>query len=111
MYIKIQSCIEEINQIYQTGFKITKETLMDDLKAVLVYLEERRQHEQIEFVYGIGKHKSTLQKFTEELRTFRELQEQYNIHNLIFEGRNSYSKTDPDATFMHMKDVICVTPS
>ncbi|ODA39377.1 transposase [Desulfosporosinus sp. BG] len=31
-------------------------------------------------------------------------QENYNKHNQFFEGRNSYSKTDPDATFMHMKD-------
>ncbi|KUO74304.1 MAG: hypothetical protein APF77_21110 [Clostridia bacterium BRH_c25] len=31
-------------------------------------------------------------------------QEKYDLHNQLFEGRNSYSKTDPDATFMHMKD-------
>lgn len=104
MYIKIQSCIEEINQSYQTGFKITKETLMDDLQTVLDYLEDKRQQEQIEFVYGIGKRKTKLQKLTEELQDFQKRQEQYNIHNRIFEGRNSYSKTDPDATFMHMKD-------
>ncbi|HEX3046882.1 MAG TPA: IS1182 family transposase [Bacillota bacterium] len=104
MYVKIQSCLEKINQEYQTSFKITKETLVDDLKAVLTYLEDKRQQEQIEFVNGIGKRKSKLQKLTEELRTFQERQEQYNIHNQIFEGRNSYSKTDPDATFMHLKD-------
>lgn len=104
MYLKIQSCIEETNEAYQTGFKITKETLMDDLKAVLAYLEDKRQREQIEFVYGIGKRKSKLQKFTEEFKTFHERQEQYNTHKQIFEERNSYSKTDPDATFMHMKD-------
>jgi transposase len=104
MHVKIQSSIEKINQAYQTSFKITKETLMDDLKVVLAYLENKRQQEQIEFVCGIGKRKSKIQKLMEELRTFQERQEQYNIHNQIFEGRNSYSKTDPDATFMHMKD-------
>ena len=104
MHVKIQSWIEEINQAYQTRFKITEETLVDDLQAVLAYFEDKKQQEQIEFVNGIGKRKSKLQKLTEEIRTFQERQERYNIHNRIFEGRNSYSKTDPDATFMHMKD-------
>lgn len=104
MYVKIQSCIEKINQTYMTGFKINKETLLYNLKTVLTYLEDKRKQEQIEFVHGIGKNKSQLQKFIEELQTFYERQEKYNTHRQLFEGRNSYSKTDPDATFMHMKD-------
>lgn len=104
MFEKIQSCIEEINTIYETGFKVSKETLLNDLNIVLTYLKDKREQEQIEFVKGIGKRKSKLQKFTEALQEFYARQEQYNAHNQLFEGRNSYSKTDPDATFMHMKD-------
>lgn len=104
MFVKIQSCIEDINLTYMTCFTVTKETLLSDLKSVLSYMEEKRKQEQIEFVHGIGKRKSKLQKFTEELETFYERQEKYDAHNRLFEGRNSYSKTDPDATFMHMKD-------
>ncbi len=104
MFIKIQSCIDKINLDYVTSFTVTKETLLDDLKIVLTYLEERRKQEQIEFVYGIGKRKSKLQKYTEEIQTFYERQEKYNTYNQLFEGRNSYSKTDTDATFMHLKD-------
>ena len=104
MFEKIQFYIEEINQTYITGFPITKETLLSDLKQMLFYLEEKKQEEHIEFVYGIGKRKSKLQKFMEELQDFFKRQENYDIHNRLFEGRNSYSKTDPDATFMHMKD-------
>lgn len=104
MFEKIQSCIAEINLTYMTCFTVTKETLLSDLKSVLSYMEEKRQQEQIEFVQGIGKRKSKLQKFMEELTTFYERQEKYDAHNQVFEGRNSYSKTDPDATFMHMKD-------
>lgn len=104
MFIKIQACIKEINLIYMTDFTITKETLLDDLKNILSYMEERKQKEQIEFVHGTGKRKSKLQKFTEALQVFYERQEKYNTHNKLFEGRNSYSKTDTDATFMHMKD-------
>lgn len=58
----------------------------------------------IEFVHGIGKCKTQLQRFIEQLKKFKERQEKYNAHNQLFEGRNSYSKTDIDATFMHMKD-------
>lgn len=104
MFVKIQSCIEEINSTYMTGLKVTKETLLDDLKITLSYLEEKREQEQMVFVHGIGKRKSKLQKFTEELQEFYNRQEKYDTHNQLFEGRNSYSKTDPDATFMHMKD-------
>jgi transposase len=104
MFVKIQSLIEEINLAYMTSFKVAKETLLDDLKTVLSYLEEKRQQEQIEFVHGIGKRKTKLQKFVEKLQEFYTSQEKYNTHNQLFEGRNSYSKTDPDATFMHMKD-------
>lgn len=35
---------------------------------------------------------------------FKERQEKYDTHNELFSGRNSYSKTDTDATFMYMKD-------
>lgn len=28
----------------------------------------------------------------------------YELYNSLFDGRNSFSKTDTDATFMHMKE-------
>ena len=104
MFLNIQTCIEAINRTYQMSFTITKDTVLDDLHKALSYLEEQRQKEQVEFVHGIGKRKSVLQKFMEELQAFSERQEKYNTYNQLFEGRNSLSKTDPDATFMHMKD-------
>lgn len=104
MYLKVQSCIEKLNQIYMTEFKINKETLLYDLKIIIAYLEDKRKQEKIKFVHGIGKSKSQLQKFIEELQTFYERQEKYDTHNQLFKGRNSYSKTDWDATFMRMKD-------
>jgi len=104
MFAKIQSCLEAINLAYVVNLKVAKETILEDLKAALAYLEEKRQQEQIEFVQGIGKRKSKLQKFTETMQEFYNRQEKYDAHNQLFNGRNSYSKTDPDATFMHMKD-------
>jgi hypothetical protein len=65
---------------------------------------EKSSEEHIEFFHGIGKRKSKLQKLKEELETYYERQQNYIKHNNLFDGRNSYFKTDTDATFMHMKD-------
>jgi transposase len=83
---------------------VAKENIIDQLQSILLYLDEKREKEQIQFVHGIGKRKSKLQKYYESLQDFKERQERYDSSNQLFEGRNSYSKTDPDATFMHMKD-------
>jgi transposase len=56
------------------------------------------------FVYGRGKRKSELQRDTEQLIEMLERREKYEKYNETFNGRNSFSKTDPDATFMRMKD-------
>ena len=59
----------------------------------------------ITFVHGPGRRKSEAQKEWETLdelrRRWREYEEKLAI---MGDGRNSYSKTDPDATFMRMKD-------
>lgn len=67
-------------------------------------LIEIKEKNSIEFVYGKGKRKSKLQKYLEALEEFIEKQSKYDEYNGIFNGRNSFSKTDKDATFMHMKE-------
>ncbi len=56
------------------------------------------------FVYGRGKRKSELQRDIEFLRGLLFRKDKYARYQETFQGRNSFSKTDPDATFMHMKD-------
>lgn len=104
MFEKIQTYISEINSDYLTEFVVTKEKPLEGLQKALAYLEEKRKSENIAFVHGIGKRKSKLQRQIENLKEFKTRQEKYDFHNQLFEERNSYSKTDPDATFMHMKD-------
>ena len=61
--------------------------------------------ENIEFVYGKGKRKHTLQREYEMLNDWKERLEDYQKHlEIMGEHRNSYSKTDHDATFMRLKD-------
>ena len=58
-----------------------------------------------ELVAGKGKRKSKEQREWEGLEMLREHWEQYaEALEIMGEGRNSYSKTDSDATFMRMKE-------
>ncbi|MCR4772358.1 MAG: IS1182 family transposase [Oscillospiraceae bacterium] len=68
---------------------------------LLAQLEERVD---FPFVYGRGRRKSELQRDIELLRGLLTRKEKYQSYDETFRGRNSFSKTDPDATFMHMKE-------
>lgn len=56
------------------------------------------------FVHGRGKRKSELQRDVELMRELLARKQKYRQYDETFRGRNSFSKTDPDATFMHMKE-------
>lgn len=104
MYEKIQNCIEALNYLWRGTLSVSRESTAEDLAAVLVFLKERCEQEGVIFVQGRGKRKELLQRYVETFEKFLERQCKYDHHNTHFTGRNSYSKTDPDATFMHMKD-------
>lgn len=56
------------------------------------------------FVHGRGHRKSELQRDIEALRKLKAKKAKYAAYQDTFRARNSFSKTDPDATFMHMKE-------
>lgn len=56
------------------------------------------------FVHGRGKRKSELQREIEEYEALLTRKVKYESYQDTFDGRNSFSKTDKDATFMHMKE-------
>lgn len=57
-----------------------------------------------QIVKGRGKRKSKEQKYLELCAEYLEKYQKYSNHFKNLNGRNSYSKTDIDATFMRMKD-------
>ena len=67
-------------------------------------LEQLEAKVDFNFVHGRGKRKTDLQRDIEQLRELLARKEKYRQYNETFRGRNSFSKTDPDATFMHMKE-------
>ena len=74
------------------------------LKKLRKALYSIKEQEQIEFVYGTGRRKSMLQKHIELLESYLDKFKEYNKKIHTCGERNSYSKTDPDATFMRMKE-------
>ena len=62
------------------------------------------RNKKIEFVHGIGRRKTQEQREYEHLAEVLERIAKYKLHLRIMGDRNSYSKTDHDATFMRMKE-------
>jgi len=104
MFLNTQAVVEHVNYEYMQSFKVEEETRIQDLKKICRYLEDVCMQRGVQFVHGRGKRKSKTQKDLEQFRVFLERQIIYDWHTASFNGRNNYSKTDPDATFMHMKD-------
>lgn len=78
----------------------------DVLKALeIIFVQIERECKDIEFVHGKGKRKPQLQKDYEQIKEWKERLKSYENHlEIMGENRNSYSKTDHDATFMRMKE-------
>lgn len=63
------------------------------------------QAEEITFVHGTGKRKTPRQREWEKRNALLSKWEEYEAKLTVMgKTRNSYSKTDPDATFMRMKE-------
>ena len=59
----------------------------------------------VKFVHGTGRRKAPEQRAYEKLHALLAKWEDYEKKLFTMgNGRNSYAKTDPDATFMHMKE-------
>ena len=104
LLIKIAALIAECEQLYGIQIVHGDTVKMKHVKRLRKKLYALKQEENIEFVHGIGKRKSPLQKSIETLEGHLERLKGYTKKLHICGKRNSYSKTDPDATFMRMKE-------
>ena len=84
---------------------IQGEITKDKLRSVITNKRKRMAELNIEQVHGRGHRKSQLQRDYEELSSLLEKWLKYEGQlRTMGSDRNSYSKTDPDATFFRMKD-------
>ena len=74
------------------------------LKKLRKRLYAKAEAENLDWVTGKGHRKKPLQKAIETVNAWLEKWKKYTQDLHICGDRNSYSKTDHDATFMHMKE-------
>lgn len=104
LFLKITELVEVCETAYGLKVVYNGKISLRTLKRLRKKLYRIKMEEGIVFVYGTGKRKTALQKSLEQLEGYIERMKRY-IKNLHVCGeRNSYSKTDPDATFMRMKE-------
>ena len=107
LYEKITALLTEINHTLACyGFEI--ETNTEYSPESLAEIKERYIYvagiDESKFSSGSGHRKSSEQKYCEKLRKYTDkLIEYTEKKDICGSERNSYSKTDRDATFMHMK--------
>jgi len=102
---KAETLFSCINKVYGTAFAFADENgWLPVLREAALFLAGKKELSGITFVSGTGRRKTTLQRLTEAALDLLEKKEKYMDYMKEFGNRNSFSKTDRDATFMHMKD-------
>ncbi len=93
-----------LNEKYNMNIQYESITieLIDSVISELIF---KLSKDEIELVYGKGKHKSPLQRHLDTLISYLfQLYSCIEKIDICGDSRNSYSKTDHDATMMHMKE-------
>ncbi|MBR0284744.1 MAG: transposase [Selenomonadaceae bacterium] len=107
LYEKITALLKDMNNDLQsTGIRIETSTeyAPEYLHEAVKQYASLLQLDETQFVHGRGHHKSTGQRHYEKLMEYAsKLAEYVEKINICGSERNSYAKTDHDATFMRMK--------
>jgi len=104
---RIKSQLEELWEYAQS---VAKEELMDNAPTNFAELDAKQVNKTIETINeALSKSdkpidKKVKQKINYAKRNWPQNMAKYKKQQEILGSRNSYSKTDPDATFMRMKD-------
>ena len=104
LFEKITAFVAECEESYGIRIVYNNKVSEHTLQRLYKELDRIRRSEGIKFVYGSGKRKSPIQRSIETLEAYQKKLIEYRKHLKVCGDRNSYSKTDPDATFMRMKD-------
>jgi len=109
LYLKITKEIKKYNEIIPGhGYRaitITEKYKTKNLEKIVNRLKGLMDYLGLELVYGKGNRKTPIQRLYDDFRECSDkLQEYEKDLTIIGPNRNSYSKTDHDATFMHMKE-------
>ena len=101
---RIKAELPELLKKAGIRFYIRDTIQLRHLKKLMRQLKANVKKAGIKFAYGKGNHKTILQRLVEKIEDWISKYKQYIADVHICGDRNSYSKTDHDATFMHMKE-------
>jgi transposase len=103
-----QGIKSQLEELWKYAESIAKEELMDNDPTVYPELNAEQVRKTIDSINEAIKDKEVDKKVKQKLnyakRHWPQNMAKYNEQEKILGERNSYSKTDPDATFMRMKD-------
>ena len=102
LLIKLADFVAECEELYDLKIVHGNTVKMKHVKKLRKKLYALKNSENVVFVHGTGKRKTPLQKSIETLEDYLTRLKKYNHQIHICGKRNSYSKTDHDATFMRM---------
>ena len=94
----------KIRESLSLSAEASKEDLRKAVKKARNHCRQECKKQKIVFVYGSGKRKTEVQREYEKYEEWLEKLNSYEKHLAVMGERNSYAKTDPDATFMRMKE-------
>lgn len=108
LFDKISSLIDEMNSevLNVLGITIEKreEYAVEYIEEILSQYCNAAQVDVLSFVHGKGHRKTIHQRQYQKLKEYLERLKKYALHiEICGTERNSYSKTDNDATFMRVK--------
>lgn len=107
-FLNLTLLINEINntdlQYHNVEIGTRQEYSVEYVEYIITEYEKLVQIDKSTFVYGSGKRKTSIQKHYEKLVEYLDKLKKYAHHiKICGDMRNSYSKTDYDATFMRNK--------
>ena len=94
---KLEACVNKYTFVWKKSVGKWVEKMFLKTQEAVALLNR-------EYLQSFSVSKETRTYDIQKICCFIERQTVYDWHTASFQGRNNYCKTDPDATFMHMKD-------
>ncbi len=99
---------EQLGDLWAYAQSVAQEELKDNEPTVFEKLDAQKVNQTIDRINEVLKDKPVAKKIKQKLRyakkNWPKNLDKYEEQERLMGDRNSYSKTDPDATFMRMKD-------
>ena len=108
IHTRISRIAEQLEEIWQYADSLTKQELRDSAPVAYQDITPEKVEKALgqidDALNGVDADKKMKAKVRRVRKSWLEQLKKYESQGKILDGRNSYSKTDNDATFMRMKD-------